>query len=691
MDWQNVIMCNNFKPNRTSFCRQKKQIHYAKDFICLDTETSWNHDYSNDLKNAIGWVYQWCFSYQGKYIIGRTIPQLLDCFDKIREFYTNEKQHTICYIHNLSYDLQYIKDFLFERYGNNYKMLAVAPHKFISFSIGGIEFRCSYKLSNRSLYQWGKDLNVKHKKIILKEGYDKIRYPESPLNKNDWKYQIRDVFCMNECIEKEMEIEGDKHISQIPLTSTGYVRREGRKTFKNDFSNNRKKFLETRLDHMQYVICRRAFMGGLTHANRHIVEKTVTGRNVKHRDFVSHYPSQQRCSREFPISKFEYGGENLSFKDLDYLEEKGDLCYICKVTFKNIFLKNKNETLPYISSNKCREGKITPINTIEDNGRIIKCDGLFSLYLTHLDLKIIRKQYEFEYYNVDIAYTSQKGYLPKWFQDFVDKFFYEKSYYKELSKKDSTYNINLMKSKNKLNGIYGMTATDIIRTIFNMSTDGEWSKEVPKGEQIDELLDKYYKNKNSFLPYQFGLFTTANARYELMQFYYAITCDGKYPDLFLYCDTDSHFYIETYENKKLIDNLNNEFREKAEKRKEYIETDKKRYYYHSFELEPEEITEFRTLHSKCYAYNEWNKDLKKRELKCVIAGVTSKKGNLTRENELGTIENLRHGFEFTKNGGTRCLYIEKNDITNSCALILPVTKKLNNLIDHIEDEFYEEI
>lgn len=694
MDWQNVILYKNFKPNRTTFCRRKKALHYASDFICLDTETSWNHDETNKMKNAVGWIYQWCFSYQDKYIIGRTVPQLLECFDKIIDLYTNDKQTTIIFIHNLSYDLQYLKDFLIDKYGTDYKMLAIKEHKFISFSIKGLEFRCSYQLSNKSLKQWSKDLKIKHPKITLKEGYDLIRYDNSPLTKNDWKYQIRDVMAMKECIEKEMELEGDKHISSLPLTSTGFVRRDGRRKFKENYVNNHNEFLNTRLNPETYVICKNAFMGGLTHANRFLVDKTVTG-NIKHFDFTSHYPSQQRCSREFPTTKFELISENLSFDMLDEIENKMDMCYICVVTFKDIELKDKKEALPYISQSKALEGKLEKLDIYADNGRIKKCNGCFTLSLTNLDLRIIRKQYKFKKYIVNIAYGSQKGYLPLWFCEFVDKFFYGKSYYKELSKQQEEFEINLMKEKNKLNGIYGMSATDPIRTTYLMNEFGEWTREVPTAEGLENMLNKFYKNKNSFLPFQWGVFTTANARYELMRFYYAICEDvneegQKYYNYnnWLYADTDSHFFIATEHNIKAINNLNKQFREQAEQRHEYIETENKRYYYHSFEDEEEDIVEFRALHSKCYAYNLLDEEGKKK-LKSTIAGVTKRKNNVSRETELVNIDRLTKGTEFFINGGTRCVYIERNELTNSCAIILPTTKKLNNIIDAV-DEFYLE-
>ena len=245
----NIIHFKDFEPKKTRFIRKNKYIDVAEDYICLDTETSYsgNVDYRETLK---GWVYQWCFSYQDNYVIGRYVEDFILCLNKIKKLYTNDKQTTIIYVHNLSYDLQYIKNFLFKEYGTEYKMIVVGNHKYISFNIGGFEFRCSWKLSNRSLDKWSKDLNTKHKKLVGTIDYNVIRYPDSALTKKDWKYMIYDVVVLKECLEKEMLLEHDT-IATIPLTSTGYVRRDARKLFKENYSQNRKKFFSSRLTEEQ--------------------------------------------------------------------------------------------------------------------------------------------------------------------------------------------------------------------------------------------------------------------------------------------------------------------------------------------------------------------------------------------------------------------------------------------------------
>ena len=108
------------------------------------------------------------------------------------------------------------------------------------------------------------------------------------------------------------------------------------------------------------------------------------------------------------------------------------------------------------------------------------------------------------------------------------------------------------------------------------------------------------------------------------------------------------------------------------------------------------------LHSKCYAYVTDEKEnikkgkIKKEEcdkdgnkLNVTIAGVQKKgrKGN-TRIKELGKIDELKAGKVFKDCGGTRCVYIEKNNITNSCAIILNTEKTLSTASDNLLFEDY---
>ena len=76
----------------------------------------------------------------------------------------------------------------------------------------------------------------------------------------------------------------------------------------------------------------------------------------------------------------------------------------------------------------------------------------------------------------------------------------------------------------------------------------------------------------------------------------------------------------------------------------------------------EDCKEFRFLHAKCYAYKDYDD-----KLHCTIAGVTSDNKKLktdpdykTREDELGSLDNLADGMTFKECGGTTSLYIDRD-------------------------------
>ena len=652
---------------------------FANTIICLDTETSHNHNEDN----PVGWIYQWSFSYHKQLVYGRNPTQFIEALEKLKNI-SNDK--IIIYVHNLSYDIQYLKQFLIEKYGNDYKILAIKPHKFISFEIDQFVFRCSYMLTNKSLAKLSKDLNVKHKKLVGAIDYDMIRHQNTPLNKNDWKYMFYDVVCLHECIEKLLTLE-NKNLASVPLTSTGFVRLDGL----NKSRSNKKwyyKFRDTGLTEEQYLFCKRAFAGALTHGNFNHVNKIVKG-NIKHFDFTSHYPTQQRC-KDFPIGKFNLLGNNLTIKQIKRYARQ--YCIIMNITLKNPRIRDNTITLPYLQESKCREQMATGTKIIAENGRVLRVDGYVNICITEIDLDIIQSQYKTDGYIIHKAYCSIKGRLPNWFFEFVDTFFKEKSDYKFQVKHSKTENerieseLSLMKSKNRLNGIYGLTATDIVRSDINMDENGEWSEIPPK--DITETLKKYYASRNHYLPYQWGIYTTAHARHELIELVQDVIGYENY----IYCDTDSCFFIDDENDtiEKRIDEWNKNQRDIADNEKQYIiNNNGEKVYYHSFEKENEKITQFKFLHAKCYAYiTDDNK------LHCTIAGVTARKGKTTREKELGAIENLTDGKVFVACGGTKAKYVEDvpyidengNEVASAC-IITPTEKTLSSKIEYQLEQY----
>lgn len=645
---------------------------FCKGYISLDTETSKNED------ETIGWIYQWALSYpteNGRCIVyGRRPSDLATTLYKIWQVNDlDENNKLVVYCHNMSYDYTYFSQFINQQWGHIGSILAVGPHRLISYNMDGLEFRDSLKIAQKSLANWGKDLGIKHGKLVGEIDYNVIRYQQSPLYRKDWRYMFRDIISLDECIDKQLEIWND-NIWTIPLTNTGYVRRETRAEFKKDKAA-KAQFKAKELSRELYQMCRMEFAGGLTHGNRYVMDKTVRVKEliekygkkvtIKHRDFASHYPSQQMCGY-CPSTKFvefynreKHAAHPISLGDLAELNKKGN-AFLATITISNLHVR-PGVTLPVAQQCKFYDGKIGKIEFVSDNGRILHMTGESTVTVNELDLKWLVKQYTFDY-EIYSVYVSKKGAFPGFLKNTVLRFFYEKSYYKAELKKlkkagvseDSeeyrSMHLKMMIAKGMLNSIYGMSATDPVRFSFYEQEDGEWKKEEYSSEVVAEKLEKYYNGKNSFMNYEYGLWTTALARNELLEFVELIGYEN-----FLYADTDSIFYISTPEIEEKIEARNAAAREKDDQNGWYTEVDGKRIYFDQFEDEEENIVEFRFLHSKCYAYVTDDG-----ELHTTIAGVSEYgRDEVSRVKELGNIENLTPGMKFYKCGGTMTKYPKK--------------------------------
>lgn len=608
--------------------------------IFLDTETSHNHDE----ENPKAWIYQFAFKFGSCYFTGRKPSELCEWLLFIRDkMELNTHKKVVVYVHNLSYDMQYLKHFI-SKHSEMFNVLALKAHKILQVETDHFIFKCSYLLSNRGLDAWCKATNSDHVKAVGTIDYDMIRYQDDELTEDDWFYQLSDVASMSDC----WDIEGGEQfdIQTIPLTSTGFVRYDGRKLFKED-DENRKKFQREQLSSDLYMIAKDAFMGGYTHGNRHYAGKRLKG-NIKHYDYRSFYPSATRCDY-FPSTAFSlfYKYKNGDEYD-EYLEEDLNNLINNKCCLMTVMLTDgtldPDVTAPILSAHKVLKGRMTEIIKVEDNGRILEFTGTTVLRLTELDYKWVMKQYDFEEVKILEMWTAERDYLPKWVNVLTDKYFLNKNTLKEIDP------LEYAKSKAKLNAIYGMFATALNRDEWIMDElTGEWSSNSP---DLEEALSKYYNSRNSFMSYQYGVYVTAHCRDRLLTMIEEVI--GY--DNFIYADTDSAFFFTDEEINNNINEINRINREECIRRGAGVYNDKGEFIeYMAFEDENDDITEFKFLHAKCYGM------ISKGKLAITIAGVTSKwrdGSGRTREEELGDLDNLEDGFVFEQCGGTSCFYTE---------------------------------
>ena len=199
-------------------------------------------------------------------------------------------------------------------------------------------------------------------------------------------------------------------------------------------------------------------------------------------------------------------------------------------------------------------------------------------------------------------------------------------------------------SKQKLNSIYGMTVTNPCKgeTVINEET-GEWSTD---DTNKAELLDKFYKSWNSFLPYQWGIFVTANARNQLQEGIDKVGLDV------VYCDTDSIKYVNDHEQdfKELNDKINKSFSANRNGIDYPMgvwdsENQKGKYY---------EYNQFKTLGAKKYAFTKQGK------LGITVAGLAKKEGAKELAKK-GGIKKFENGAVFN-NSGRSSVYFNNEDI-----------------------------
>lgn len=169
---------------------------------------------------------------------------------------------------------------------------------------------------------------------------------------------------------------------------------------------------------------------------------------------------------------------------------------------------HKAKVCVFPDADKISKKKAMELNL--DNGKIVNAD-LVIYPFTDPDLQVIFEAYDFEWADVANVIRAKKDYLPDWIINYVIELFEHKN---TLKYADS---VLYMISKGELNGIYGMMVQKMIQSMFEEDYEtGLWTDVLAESE-YEEKLQKYYKSRNSFLPYQWGVWVTAYAQAELFE------------------------------------------------------------------------------------------------------------------------------------------------------------------------------
>ena len=462
-------------------------------------------------------MYIWQLAINGRVITGRTWNEFIYCIHHIAEVLQTDNAHrVIIYVHNLAFEFQYIRKMFEWR-----KVFAIDKRKPIyAITTSGIEFRCSYILTNYSLAMLGEQLHkYKVSKLVGDLDYKLLRHPLTELSDQELQYCINDVLVVSAYIQEQ--IEKEKYIHRIPLTCTGYCRRFVRYNclYKGGSKNWRKQFNKyhslikalTISDVDEYRQLKRAFQGGFTHAAAYWSGYTID--DVDSIDFTSSYP-YVLLSEQFPMSS----GQIVSIHSQDELEHYLKT-YCCLFDVRFFELKSRFKYENYISASKCFQ----KTNIVSNNGRIYSAD-ILGMTVTEVDFDIIRRMYSFEHCDIFNFRIYRKGYLPKEIIDSIIKLYSDKTTLKGVKGKEQEYQV----SKGLLNSVYGMMVTDIIRDEIIYADD--WSIEAA---EPDKQIEKYNKSRKRFLYYPWGVWCTAYARRNLW------TGISEFKEDYVYSDTDS--------------------------------------------------------------------------------------------------------------------------------------------------------
>lgn len=450
VDWYEFLNKFGLIEQKRKGRRRSQNKHEVMNVYCafdIETSTIWlNPDHSQ--YDVHSFMYVWQFQIEQYTIKGRTWEEYFKWLDVLRRALDRIKGENnlavppllIIWVHNLAYEFTFLSGLY--PFTDDECFFRDVRKPIYCRMFDCFEYRCSYIQSNLSLAALCKQTGVKQKLSGQKYDYNKLRFPWTPLTDFEQDYTTTDVESLVEAMRIRVQRGGDTLVT-VPLTSTGYVRRECKEALKDYYLDLR----ELKPDESQYRLLRQAFRGGNTHANRYYVGKIID--DVYSYDISSSYPTQQLTKR-FPVKPFKW-------LVLDGLSEKKKIeriftfiglgyAVVGTYQFKNVRLRKHKEPIPYISLSRCQA-----LDFRLDNGRILEASYI-EISLTEIDLEIIMDQYVFDSMDVITVMVAQKDFLPQLYRDVIQDYYNKKTSLKGDDSEDGKYIYT--KSKNMLNAVY---------------------------------------------------------------------------------------------------------------------------------------------------------------------------------------------------------------------------------------------
>lgn len=574
----------------------KRGITYLEIPCAFDIETTNIYKRKKDGSietdpRPFAFMYHWQFCLDDKVVFGRTWEEFQKLMRTLEQnLNLSYKTRLVVFVHNLPFEWFYIQRFV--EYEEGFFLEEKKPAKILTK--GGIEFRCSYILSNMTLNKFCKnESGVIHYKLDGDTyNYDKIRTPTTPMEEYEEAYCYNDVRGLCECISSRMK---NDTLATMPMTATGYVRRDLREAVRGN-KKYREKFKNNALDPKLYTMCRQAFRGGDTHANINFSNQTIY--NAYGKDIASSYPATMIMDQFPSTAFFRINTSTMASRDLSgyallmHIMLVGNVRYIGQCG------------IPYIAYSKCLRYSA---DKITDNGRILKCSYV-EMVCTDIDYEIIKNEYYCDKIYIKECYASKYAPLDEPIKNIVMEYYKGKTELKGVDSMKYEYT----KKKNLLNSTYGcmVMRIDQEETIFNPQT---FLYDI-KNKPLEETLEKFYKSRNNFLSYQVGVWITAGSRKRLRRMLNVVGSDV------IYCDTDSIKFIGDHEADFEKENAHIIKRAEECGAFAYDRKGNKKYMGVWENDGTGEFSEFRTLGAKKYVYKDAE------GIHSTIAGVSKKAG-----------------------------------------------------------------
>lgn len=490
-----------------------EKIKYLDIITAFDIETS-RHKFHN--WGWQSWLYHWQWQFgEVCTIVGRRWESFLYLVGKLNFYLESIKARILVYVHELAYEFQFISGIW---HFDAEDIFATGQYAPLRCNMGKIEMRCSRRLANCSLEDWGsKRFHVDHQKLAGTMDHDKERFPWTPLTEDELKYCVNDVICVVECVQELMKQSG-KNLYYLPLTAIGFVRKRCRDAVYM--------WCKGGIRDMQnplyvYDRLRQANRGGDNYLSDDRREQLMG--DVESWDRSSSYPDViVHC--KFPMTRFKE--EEPTMENFKFLVEHGK-AVLAKVAFYKIRQKQNKGSLRYIPYLKCTEkGFKRPVKPVIEEGRIESAEYL-EIAVTDIDMELIYKYYEWDGMDIEWMMSARYGYLPQLLIDEIIRLYKMKTELKGDPERTSEYSY----IKTLLNSIYGMMSQRVIYSpvIFDQ---GEWKiVEINREEEYAKAIESAYLN------YAWSVWVTAWGRYRLHEGIWAVMKQD--PDAFVYADTDS--------------------------------------------------------------------------------------------------------------------------------------------------------